>query len=102
VDEPTLAKRIFSVLVGIGCAYELCALPRRSPLPTITFISNTGAAHARKPFKFMAWSFGGYAAAHLVGLDRKALSGQHVRFLGWLATGYALAVAMGLTKDDGC
>ena len=33
------------LLIGSGCAYELAALPERSPLPTITNIVGVGRRH---------------------------------------------------------
>jgi hypothetical protein len=77
--------------VAIGCVYELLALPDRSPLPTISSISQRGASHRR--FRFLSWAWAGYAAAHMLGLDAGAYSGRHLRFICWLLGGYGLAIA---------
>ena len=33
------------LVVGVGCVYELAALPERSPLPTLTAISTRPRRH---------------------------------------------------------
>lgn len=49
--RPTLRDTyglVLKVLTAAGCAYEIAALPARSPLPTITTI--TGQSWHRRPY----------------------------------------------------
>ena len=89
------APRPFRVAVAIGCIYELAALPDRTPIPTISAISQHGSRHRR--FRVVSWLWAGYAAAHMLDLDKPAFTGRHLRFLAWLVGGYALAVAFRIT-----
>lgn len=53
-------------VVAVCCIYELAALPARSPLPTISSLSNKGFRH---PYlRFIAWVLGGFMAAHMIGV----------------------------------
>lgn len=56
----------FRVVVAVGCAYELAALPQRSPLPTISQLCATGARHPLA--RWGVFLFGGALTAHLLGL----------------------------------
>lgn len=60
----------FKVLVAVGCAYELLALPERTPFPTISRLCNAGVDHAAPHVRVAAWAFAGGLAVHLLGLDR--------------------------------
>ena len=59
---------ILRMIVALGCAYELVALPHRSPFPTISELANRATYHRHA--RFAIWWFVGYAAAHLFGVDR--------------------------------
>ena len=52
--------KLFRLAIGLGCAYEIMALPERSKLPTIsTLIQRAQARHIGKAFLFgwlVGWS----------------------------------------------
>lgn len=58
-------------LVALGCAYELLALPKRSPLPTITSLVKTiGRAHPIG--RILAWAWCGFWVWHFLVDDEVA------------------------------
>lgn len=85
----------FRAAVAAGCIYELVALHDSTPVPTISAISQMGSRHRR--FRIISWMWAGYAAAHMLDLDKGAFNGRHLRFFAWLAGGYGLAVAFRIT-----
>ena len=54
----------FRWLVAAGCCYELAALHERSPLPTISRILNTLAAHPI--LRVLAWGWCGVWSWHFL------------------------------------
>lgn len=42
-------------VIAVGCIYELCALPERSPLPTISDLVNLLRNHNKLWIMALAW-----------------------------------------------
>ena len=96
------AQMLLKLVVGVGCVYELYSLPKKTPTPTITLINNTAVrSPGLSPAKVGAFAFGGYAAAHLWGLDQGVLNGKKLRaFAAWMACGLVAGKALGLMEFE--